>query len=535
MTDKLNLFLELENAVLPQMFLYKQGEVLFFDKINKHEGRFYRIYNKVKTFYEIDDSIGIISKDGDMFSIKLGNTTIIKELDEGGSTIREFVLEGAFYDLCKDNNGNYIFIGLENNNKFVIEIYKDKGLRISQLYPKDIILGCGINTINDHIFLGVVDDNNKLSLIEMNYLGLINNQWRISDLLSEQVIDKITFYGDYIVLLLKGSFSSIILLDKNTGSHSTFMPWHLGIQDFSDINIYNDMIYILDKRKIYSTEIVRLVKGSIKGKTKIERINANTFAYQFMMYAMEMGNNLNYFSKFASIAFIFFAFISYCFFMGQINLINTKHSIIGFTLAVVLAANLKTFIGLSDRRERVEKLLEINMCRSNNWVSYAVYNGVFLFNICLYQFPLNSKSIIFSLLTSFGISYGAFFRCSLIIQKYNDDIIIELLHDDNSEFSNYVECVISNMKYDNNEKLYINIFSDDEALKNIIQQWIKTRGNIIRQDVVTCFSENSVTTMLDFSKRDIKYSKYSILMDYICFLKGKIQVKEIQINSINED
>jgi hypothetical protein len=80
---------DLEDAVAPQLFAVREGEIYYFDKINKHEGRFCKKgRDGTQMLVEVGESQGILNTSGDIYIIDMDSNTRISKLDKDGKSYR---------------------------------------------------------------------------------------------------------------------------------------------------------------------------------------------------------------------------------------------------------------------------------------------------------------------------------------------------------------------------------------------------------------------------------------------------------------
>jgi hypothetical protein len=113
------------------------------------------------------------------------------------------------------------------------------------------------------------------------------------------------------------------------------------------------------------------------------------------------------------------------------------------------------------------------------------------------------------------------------------DVIIELLEDNDIQVKKYIKNLSENMNRDNVNMLKINIVSDNDIDTDIAALWLKSRKFILKNEIQWVVNQNHLTAMLDLTYRDIKYSKYNIIMDFVCYAREKIRVKELKIEIVD--
>jgi hypothetical protein len=111
----------------------------------------------------------------------------------------------------------------------------------------------------------------------------------------------------------------------------------------------------------------------------------------------------------------------------------------------------------------------------------------------------------------------------------NKDMVVELLEDLDNQTLDYIRNVVRNLKQCHAEKFYIEIVSRKKINEKSLARWKNTRNYILGQSVIVQLEDNKIIAEMDLSKRDIKYSRFSIIMDYVCFIKSIGEIQEIQV------
>lgn len=89
---------KLDGAIVPQLFIERDGDIYFFDKINPHEGRFCRFQKgEVKVVLEVGEGQGIINHRGEIYLLQIGETTVISKYKLDGQMDRTISMDGIFF------------------------------------------------------------------------------------------------------------------------------------------------------------------------------------------------------------------------------------------------------------------------------------------------------------------------------------------------------------------------------------------------------------------------------------------------------
>jgi hypothetical protein len=525
----LHKLIRLENSLVPKVFKIINDEIYFFDAINKHEGRFCKRNEYMHIILEVEVPFGIITE-VNMYSIDMGINTIIKEFDLDGNFKQEFLLDGTFYDLAIDDAGNYIFLGLVNKRS-CIEIYNKNGIRINSFELINIVLGYGIYIEKDYLYIGGVDESDIIKLLLINYMGIIKKEWSIYYPGKSKTIDRILGCGAFIILLFRGETNNIVILNKINEKKVEIFPEEMGLEEFSDINIYAGRVYILDLRDIYITSMDDILNHVPQKKLKKSRMNINWFSYIYMMCFLEF---YYCFLSIIKLTIIIDVLIYTSIFLYGHNIFETdkRKILIGISMCYFAPFLFTMLLGIKhliSREERIHRLIEINDHESLKWIGWQVLIALLAFFIITLMFSFDYYQIILCLIFCLLLSIyaGSIFLNNVRVLK--NDMIVELLFEENLEYINYIKTILSRMKENSVNDIYINIITENLSFKDITEEWRISRRGILKQDVNIQISNKKITAVIDLSKRDIRYSKLSILMDYICYIKSKIDIKEIEL------
>jgi hypothetical protein len=274
---------------------------------------------------------------------------------------------------------------------------------------------------------------------------------------------------------------------------------------------------------------------SLNNRKKIKkiRINTSTFAYQYLMYIKEITKSLPNIVVLTMVFTLFFILMSVFIFKWSLNSNLIKLILLIDNFSLLFGTLIKSINELKDKPVRVNSLLEINRDAFLNWVPTHIFISILAFNFTFFFIPLKITIIILTLMVSLSLTFTfGFFNLKQVL-KNNEDIIVELLCDEDTGFSQYVKFVVSKMRAKKSDMLYINISTEETLTVNIALNWAKSRSHILGQEVVIDTDPGKIGIFLDLSKRDIKYSRFNILMDCICYIKSKSQIKGLEIECVN--
>lgn len=528
---------ELNDAIVPQLFTMRDGEIYYFDKLNQHEGRFYKKdQNGAELLIELGEAQGILSSDGDIYSIQVGEKTIIKKYLLNGHIEKQLSFEGIFFDFKVNETGNFICLGYDNNSS-IIKIINGEGRELGSISPGNILFASCIYLQGDNIFLGAFDKNNVFKLMKINYIGSIEKEWTINVDSNDRIISKIIKSQHLFFIIISGKNDSLVILNSLNDSIKEIYPQDLGLRDFLDVCNYENSILILDERCIYEYQIEDLMSNRKSGSIRTHKARMTLLPYQYLMCTRgareQLGLSLNISAFITLGVFIYFYYKDT---VGELGVVNTGFALfcLFWILVAMISVTASTVLFMS-KSVRIEYLLNIY---HNNF--QRVFDIPFIFSLTLFCISslifLPNLYIIENILAGLACFGVAFYIDEFFIKRVrsqNKDIVIELLSEE-GQFKEYIKTVLENVKEKNSEKIYIDISFDGKLKNKALARWRNSRRNIIKDEIKISINNNKISTILDLSKRDVKYSKVSILMDYICFIKGATNIKEIEIGCIED-
>jgi hypothetical protein len=532
-----NKFYQLESSIVPQLFVVRDGEILYFDKINQHEGRFCKKDNRGSNIIlEVGEGQGTFNENGDLYVIQSGEKTIINRYSLSGDVTQVIEIEGCFFDFKINESGHYICLGYENNTS-AIKLINNKGQELVNIKPNNILFASCIYLENDCIYLGAFDNNNVFKIIKMNYIGNMENEWTIGVDSNERIISKVIKYNKLIFAVASGKDDSLVILNTENGIYKEIFPKDIGLRDFIDINVYEDKVLLLDEKCVYEYTIESLTGNVISKRRRKVRNDMSLLPYQFLMYTRGAQKqfifSLNISAIITLLLFFYFCYKGSAYETGIYDLLIAMFDSL-WILGVLIALTIST-ISFINKSVRIEYLLYIYQNNISTSLMIPFISGVTSFCVISLIFLPN-----FNIIKGIPIA-AIFFLITYIVdsisikrvRNQNKDIVIELLSEE-GQFKDYLKTVLENVNRKNNEKLYIDIVVEGTLKKNAFTRWVKSRKNIIRHEVEVNIQDNKIRTVLDLSKRDVKYSRISILMDYICFVKEFANIKEIEIGCIED-
>jgi hypothetical protein len=298
-----------------------------------------------------------------------------------------------------------------------------------------------------------------------------------------------------------------------------------------------DKLLMLSGGAIYEYEIKRLINEKVSNERHYLKIDFTTLSYQYLMLSRGIKDRLILSLNLSAIATVLILMFFY-----YENIISST-STLRITTAVlcffwlfgIITAFTITFIALMNKALRIEYLLYICRTDINNSLFSPILAGITYFCFMTLLF-LPNLYIIRCIVAGFIFSIVIYFLDLAFVRKVrtqSKDVIVELLSEE-GHLKSYIRSALENIGIKSNEIISIHIVVDGKIRVKEVDRWFKSRKGIIRNDIRVIVENDKISMVMDLSKRDIKYSRLSIIMDYVCFIKGKAKIKEIQIGCFDD-
>lgn len=530
---------KLDGAIVPQLFIERDGDIYFFDKINPHEGRFCRFQKgEVKVVLEVGEGQGIINHRGEIYLLQIGETTVISKYKLDGQMDRTISMDGIFFDFKINESGYFILLGYIDNET-VIKILNSSGLDSGLIKPRKVLFGSCIGLHDDDIYLGGFDEKNVFTLTSMNYIGSIQNEWKIDVDSEDRIIGKIQRYEKFILLHIVGKYDSVVILDSESGDFKEIIPGDLGLSSFIDTNIYDGEIQILDEKNIYTWNLGDVLNISRKSRLKDKRDAFNPASYQYLMYLKGLEKELVRSLKISLISMsIVIGYLFYAKTLMDVPLVKIiSLSIPCFWILNFTIASAKNFTSFMDKSKRIDELLGIYSSKRENYIILPIFTSLAAVSFhALFIYPdIRFLALFITGIVSFIFPILLKLKLVKVVKLQNKNVSIELLNFGESRFGEYVRAVVENLKGKGSESAFVSLTLKRNIDNEVVNRWIRSRKDILGISPNFIICGNIVRMEFDFSKRDIKYSRYSILMDYICYIERDMDIEEIQIGSLEDE
>ena len=527
--------LSLKNSIAPQYFSVQEESIYYFHRVNTEEGRFWFIKEGHQgILFETDGGQGIFDEKGNMYILSAGGKTTLTPI-ENGRLQMPIELEGMFYDFKISQGGSYVFLGNKEGNT-VIQIKNSMRGDSGEIPVTKLIFASCLALDKENIYLGGLEKAGELAIVSMNYLGCIKDSWLLECSSRERLIGKLQIYGNKLLMLIGGAYDTIGILDLESREFKEIRMEAMHLKGCTDFQIFKDEVYLMDGKTLVSLEL-----NTLEGLAKTPGYgfslkNRDSISYEYLMYTRSM-RNLAVLSILPAV--IASSLITIMLLItGQIYFKSyAGQAIFQLLLAVIgdyLIASLRNVAALSDKASRIDNLLSLY----NERGSFGAY----------YTFPILASSTIFAFVYLIGYpGMGSMYAwiagalamimfsslqitCIRKLRLEKDDVIVELLWDDDIETEMEIRAALRSMKNQGCEEMLISIATPDEGIIHWIDKWVCSRKSIIGEMEAVNRKDDGITSItLDFSKRDIRYSRFSIAMDYISYLRKGVEIRDMHI------
>lgn len=509
----------LKNAVIPQLFTLHEDGLLYFDRLNPIEGRFCRYKSGInEVLFEITNGQGIIDSKGNLFSIEIGEYTKITSYSYGGDIIHEFSVEGIILDFTLDENGNYISIGLAEG-KAVLYINNPKGELLQKIVLSRIIFASAVSVEEDRLYVTGFDKENTYMLMEMNYIGRVSNEWHFKVEGKDRVISKIIKTDREAYFLVSGSLNSVIHYDMISDSYYEITPRSIGCNDIQDINISDGSIYVLDGNELKTLDLSE--KESHENEKSSVKQNKNSkgeYIYFFLVFCNDVLKNF----KVGMIITTVFTVL--CMIEGAVNLHSPGslaltplyHIARGAFLVYIAIAGLISVKRFLSKDYRIGAYLKVyNYEYSMKEIGLLIALMVFWVVSFLTVRNIRDMLLIFIDVSISTLLLVRIFR--LRIKGVLESGTIDLFHKFMQKDYEYVRQVIDYMLSIKCDSLEM-VVDSDNANRLKAYEWMESRRRIISSTSLKTYGEDAFSISFDFAKRNIRYARLSILLDFIYYM-----------------
>lgn len=504
--------LPIEGCIAPQFFSIENEKIIFFEKVNSEEGRFFTSdENGFNAIYNVYESQGIIER-GELYTVNIGSVTTIKRVS--GSPI-SIEINGTYFDFKVDSDSNIICLG-HNGENSIIKIFSPLGEEIKSITIKKLLFASAIKVVGDEIFVSGFNYENKLKLITINYIGAILDEIYIDADAENRLISKIQLDSNRIYLTINGKNDSIYIMKKSGEKIREVNSKDINLKELIDFNVKDEKIYILSNKHlhIYSIKEIIVTRKKIIGSLFLKSNIKINYAY-FMLIEIIKNNFL---------LGIILSSVLYTLIYEYVQLTTIKSVFFIWISSACFSLSIGCF-KLRNKSTRIMFLLNLQSKSFSRGPQRSLFISTIILSTLSLLFVNDSRIIS-------GIACGLILLLIFLIDRAfegdlsrkKEDIIIELLTGDKNLTKN-LKSLINHPK--KGEKILLSIKVEKDFNKNYLSKWNESRSFILGKDLNYIFLDKTFISVVDLSNRDIKYSKISILSDLICYIGEKGKVKEV--------
>lgn len=552
-------------GIISPMCIYKRdGFIYVFDKINMDEGRLYKYSEGCKTgqlVLEVDEGDCYFGRNELVYILYQEENSRLEVYNLDGNKLNEFCLSGTVYYIDIDEKG-YIYALSSEDERAVANKYDENGRFIRSIHSRNMSVILCVYFSGESLFAGGFSEGTPLCLEEINYMSYIEKAYNLIDRNRAHlklIISKVVEYKGYLVSLVSSVYGdSLVFIDEATGKRKTYNLAKMGMNIVFDFIIKENNIYLLGEGNaiaVYDLAEDELSEDFEAAAGMRKPIKQESYGY--ISYLIFIKNILKDFLrllyKFAlpvSSLFTFYFYIKVKKSGGTIAPLymieNFAEVLISADLIGVAAKNIVVTIG---KRFRIDNVLDIYN-RIDKIGSIAFRNSLFggviialqVFCILIINggrgFALAGASI------GTGICSAAIFYAvyNHYVNRFKRDMgcsALELLSLDYKDHDLFIkiEKEVKKLRKLGTEKYRIKIFTNGSIGKGtvrLIKDWSYLRKKITGDTGKLNEDECSIVFDIDLKNRDIKYSRVSVIEDFLCYIYKNIKIASVIIEKADD-
>lgn len=555
-----NRSIALHDIIMPQNIMISHGEVLIFDKINMDEGRLYKFDKECSSSHliiEVDNGDCFFGKDGYIYILYSDSSSSIEVYDGDGRKIKDVLLPETVYTIDVDSAGNIYAVCTCEEDMSII-MYNGDGVFLRTIRSRDMPLLSAVYSDGEYIYAGGFSTDIPARIEKLNLLSYIYQTYEIKSKGLNMLVSKILKHGQTVFAALTGENSDAVVLVNEDDGCIRQMDLNLGTGWVCDIFIKDNEFYVLCSDKKLLVYDIQDEEANPNMDVKPTKIKVKTRErYKYLSYLIWVknfpGDFLNIFMKIAApISMIFLMYANTAFQNDGDVFLGSGVVKIFLALSIsfcIFATALKNTVIMWRRRTRVDNLLDIYnkidtikgfSLKSSIFVGVVSCAGVF----SVLRSPLSTmvQSVII-LLCGAGISMAVFMLCMKYIKKFKDDMenmVFELLSlaVKDSEIFKKITRDVKEIKSLGQEIYRIKVVTEAEVNKRavrMINKWAALRKRITGDIGKLNKVSQSLVFDLNLKNRDIRYSRLSVIEDFICYIKKYINISSIMIETDDYD
>lgn len=549
--------IKLNDVIMPQNITVRESEICVFDKINKDEGRLYRFnkeYGDKHLIIEVDEGECFFGRDGNIYLLYSNSDSIVEIYDVEGKRLRVITIEGSVYFIDIDADGN-IYAIFPEEDEMLIRMFDTNGKFIRDIHSRDMPILSTLYCDGEHVYAGGFSESISLKLEKVNYMSYIKNSYDFNLKSSGFIVSKIAKYNDIIAAVLSGDTQdTVVLINEADGSMSQLnLPLKIDCS-INDIFIEGNQLFILYSDKILSiydmedekentcTEI-RIPKskglGRGRGGYLFYLIWVKNFSKDFLKTLIKIA---------APLSMVLLLYIDFTLESSGAKLTNIEDvqlflamaSLSCFTLVMI-----KNIIIIWKQRARVDNLLDIynkSECIKTILLKNCIFMGVVLSitMLTLFYSILNTAELCVVLVICCGSVIIVTYVISIrYVKKFKDDMknmVFQLLSitAKENEMLKKLSQEIKNIKALGIEIYRIKVLTKNKIRKrttNLIYRWDNSRKRITGDRGKLNNNKDYLTYDLNLKNRDIRYSRLTVIEDFVSYISKNISISSIMIET----
>jgi hypothetical protein len=551
---------ELKNTIQPSGISIREGRIFIFDRINDDEGRLYLLDKQMdlNLVMETDEAECFFGRDGLVYLLNIDEGSTLEAYDYSGNKVKNIDLKGMVYSVDIDSEGR-IYAITRQEDEMAVWTYDASGSLIRPLHSRNMPILSAIYGEGEYIYISGFSKDTPSRIEKINELSYIKTSYEIGDETSKSVVTRMQRQGSLLAVASTskhGDCIEVIDMDKGSGAATCLDGVDMG--DISDMQISDDSIYILtgDKKlhiysMVYDCEDAAPFRKCLK-TGQYQKVN-----YGYLYYLIYIVNLPGNYLRFAVRGLVPFALLIMLYF--QLNfpggLLGIRHiedisTILGISILIAsFGVTIKSFGVVWKKQRRVDSALDIYrriesvkslVLGSSLFLGVIVYGAAFLL---MYGGDVKGPWL-------FGLSFIPGAAASAAVYALGifsagklgeniDNIEFELLRFENGKhvaFDN-VGKQVKNLRRLGIERYRIRIALGGRLGKGIIKfvkRWSSLRNKITGDLGVLESGCNYIVFDLNLKNRDIKYSRLSVIEDFICYINNIIAVDSVIVEKADE-
>lgn len=539
----------------------KDGCLYVFDKINMDEGRLYKYtqgYKTVELVLEVDEGECYFGRNGLAYILYPGENSRIEVYDLNGMKLREILLSGTVYYLDIDEKG-YIYALITEDENAVVNICDGDGKFIRSVHSRNMpVINC-VYFSGGNIYVGGYLDGPSACIEKLNYLSFIEKSYNLDMAALKPIFSKVVFHGGYLFSLISSIYGdSLVICDEMSGDTKTYDLGSMGMPVVFDFIIKGDTIILLgaeNKIAVYDLVEGELQDGfepyfGVRKPMKQER-------YGYILFLIFIKNMFKDFLRLSyrfalpvSVSIAAFIYIR----LNKTGRIITTSDLVLYFTGILISANLigvaaKSVFVFLEKRYRIDSILDIyNRIDKTGRTEFinSLFTGAVISLQLFCILTINRAKNIIS--GGYSVAAGVFFAGLLYaaykhyIARFINDIgcsALELLSLDYRDHDLFVkvEGEVKRLRKLGTEKYRIKIFTKDimgSGTVRLIKNWSYLRKKITGDIGNLKRDESYIIFDLDLRNRDIKYSRISVIQDFLCYIYKNVNISSVIIETADD-